>query len=288
MPALVHTLSNYEIEAEAIETTGPGTAGPLAAKAAATGIEIVFACGGDGTVHEVLQGLVGTNAALGIVPIGTANVLVRNLKVSRDPVLAVAQQAVATAMRIPVGQIVYTTPLGQSETRYFTVIAGAGPDGALVHSLLAGQKSAMGRTAYYAHAARLFLSRRFHPFRVTYRLQGSPVWQTEKAVSVMAARIPNLGGLFSRLTPGCSLHGNTLRLFLVRPPAPISLPSWFVFGQLGLNHMNPWRRVLDAGEFHCEHLNQHNTVYSQVDGEWLGRLPISVTVVPHALSVLIP
>jgi len=291
MPALIQALANHGFSAEAVATTGPATAGALAARAATAGSEIVFACGGDGTVHEVLQGLVGTETALGIVPMGTANALARNLRLSLDPLLAAAQQASAAPVRIAVGQVLYESPCGiaqqERSRRYFTVMAGAGPDGALVYSLLTSQKSAMGRAAYYAHAGRLFFTRSFRPFRVTYRLRGSMTWQDEPAVSVIAARIDNLGGIFSRLTPGGSLHADTLRLFLARPPASASLPSWFVFGQLGIHRANPWLRTLDVAELRCES-SADKPIHAQADGEWIGRLPISVSLAPAALSVLVP
>ena len=124
--------------------------------------------------------------------------------------------------------------------------------------------------------------------RVSYRLQGSEQWHDEIVVSIMAARISNLGGIFSRLTPGASLHSNTLRLFLVRPPAPISLPSWFLFGQLGMHRTNPWLRTLDVEEFRCELLRPDNPIHAQADGEWIGSLPVSVSLIPDALSLLIP
>lgn len=289
MPALVQVLADHGLTSESAPTTGPGTADTLASQAAASGTDIVFACGGDGTVREVLQGLVGTATALGIVPIGTANALARNLVISLDPIQAVAQQASVSPTRIAVGHISYTNASSNvPSTRYFTVIAGAGPDGALVHSLLTGQKSSMGRTAYYLHAARLFVTRRFPPFRVSYRLQGSEQWHDEIVVSIMAARISNLGGIFSRLTPGASLYSSSLRLFLVRPPAPISLPSWFLFGQLGMHRTNPRLRMLDVAELRCEPLHPHQPVHAQVDGEWIGSLPVSVKLIPDALSLLIP
>lgn len=291
IPALIQALADRGVHAKAVQTTSPGTAGIVAASAAASGSEIVFACGGDGTVHEVLQGLVGTATALGIVPIGTANALARNLGIARDPAEAVIQQANAASTRIAVGQVSFgrsssAEPEGQ-QRRYFTVMAGAGPDGALVYSLLSSQKSTMGRTAYYAHAARLFLTQSFPSFRIAYRLQGSQTWREETAVSVMAARIADLGGIFSRLTPGGSLHAETLRLFLIRPPAPVSLPSWFVFGQLGLHRANPWLKMLDVEQFGCEALKPGTAVHTQVDGEWTGLLPIAVRLIPDSLSILI-
>ena len=290
VPAIIHTLADHNVVASSIATTAPGAAGIIAAAAAARGDEIVFACGGDGTVHEVLQGLVGTRTALGIIPIGTANALARDLGISRDPVQAAAQQANAAAVHIPVGQVKYrSTQGGNAEMhRYFTVMAGAGPDGALVYSLLTAQKSALGRSAYYAHAARLFLTRSFQTFRVAYRLTGSAQWEHDTAVSVMAARIGSLGGAFGRLTNGCSVHGESLRLILVRPPARVGLAAWFVFGHLGISQFNPWLQTLDVEEFRCESLHRQDRVYSQVDGEWMGALPISVCLASDTLLLLTP
>ena len=60
------------VEAEALQTFAPNSAGALAEQAVSRGCDTVIACGGDGTVHEVLQSLVGTTVALGVVPLGTA------------------------------------------------------------------------------------------------------------------------------------------------------------------------------------------------------------------------
>ena len=290
IPAMVQALEDRGITADAVETKGPNMAGPLAARAVSEGIEIIFACGGDGTIHEVLQGVAGTQAALGVIPMGTANALARNLGLSQEPLQALSQLAGATASRMAIGSVKYSSRSNSSEveSKYFAVMAGAGPDGALVYSLLAEQKSALGRTAYYAHAARLFMTRRFLPFRILYRLKGSELWQEDRAVSAICARVGDLGGLFSKLAKGSSLHSRTLRLSYLRPPGRISLPSWFVSGQLGIHRANPWLRTVEVEEFRCEPLASDSNIHSEVDGEWIGRLPISVQLVPDALSLLIP
>src|SRR5208282_3007550 len=131
-----------------IVTTGPGSAGGQARDAVRNGVEVVFACGGDGTVHEVLQGLVADRgnprAALGIVPMGSANALARHLGISFDAERAVEEQALGERRRISVGRI----EIGD-QVRYFAVMAGAGPDGALVYELHSAEKSRWGRLAYY-------------------------------------------------------------------------------------------------------------------------------------------
>jgi diacylglycerol kinase family enzyme len=289
IPAMIRALEGQGTIANCIETTGPNTAAALAARAVREGADTVFACGGDGTVHEVLQGVVGTDAALGVIPMGTANALARNLGLSPEPLRAISQLAGASGAKIPVGQVEYAIKHGGSDLqrRYFAVLTGAGPDGALVYSLLAG-KQALGRSAYYAHAARLFMTRRFPPFRISYRSKGSDFWQEDRAVSAMCARVGDLGGLFSKLTQGSSLHSTSLRLSYLRPPGRVSLPSWFVSGQLGIHGRNPWLRTIDADEFRCEPIGPRSNAHAQVDGEWIGRLPISVRLVPDALWLLIP
>ncbi len=247
----------------------------------------MFACGGDGTVHEVLQGLVSESgartAALGVIPLGSANALARHLGLSLDPLKAALQQVDASPREIPVGKV----ECG-GQARYFTVMAGAGPDGALVYSLATAQKSNFGRLAYYLRAARLFATRRFDPFAVEFAdaASGDPV--TQRAVSVMAARVDDLGGLFSGLTSrGAGVQDTQLRLVILSPPAWLSLPLWFISGWLGLNSVNRFLRCVKASGFTCRPLSV-TSPYFEADGEWLGRIPMRVTVVRDALRILAP
>src|SRR3569833_2320942 len=77
-------LNKEGIEADSLETHAPGSAKALAIAADRQGHDSVLACGCDGTVHEVLQGMVGTDVALGVVPLGTANALAQNLGLGRN------------------------------------------------------------------------------------------------------------------------------------------------------------------------------------------------------------
>jgi diacylglycerol kinase family enzyme len=74
----------------------------------------------------------------------------------------------------------------------------------------------------------------------------------------------------------------------MRPPAALSLPSWFVFGQLGIHRANPWLRTLDVEEFRCAPGDVATATHAQVDGEWIGTLPFEVCLVPDALSIVTP
>jgi YegS/Rv2252/BmrU family lipid kinase len=287
VPALVQTLEQAGVQANAVLTTAAGEAQSIAAGAAANGCDVVFACGGDGTVHEVLQGLVGTKVALGVVPLGTANAFARNLGLPPDPVKALRQQFSFESHTISVGEARYTTE-GSEVTRHFLVMAGAGPDGALVYRLLAGKRSKLGRSVYYAHSLRLFLTRSFPAFRVDYRSSDSGEWVERRGVGIICSRVANLGGIFSPLATGSSANESDLLLSIVKPPARIGLPAWFAFSHARLNTQNPWLEQVRVSEFRCTPLEPNHRIHAELDGEWIGHLPMSVRLLPQAVSLLMP
>src|SRR6185437_6444476 len=132
---VIAVLHKAQIEAQALETHAPGSGKSLALAAVRQGYDTVLACGGDGTVHEVLQPLVGTEVALGVVPLGTANALAQNLGLGRNPVKAVQALLQAAPLKVPVGRISFREPNGTEGWRYFTVAAGIGADALLMSSM---------------------------------------------------------------------------------------------------------------------------------------------------------
>ena len=142
-------------------TNHRGHATELAREAARTGERLVVAAGGDGTVAEVAAGLVGTPARLGIIPLGTANVLARELRLGMQP------RAVAAALAF--GR---TRPLwpGIAETsdgsRLFVQMFGAGLDAQVVHRLPPRLKRLLGRGAYVLQTIGEAVRYQYRPLRV--------------------------------------------------------------------------------------------------------------------------
>ena len=279
LPAIKLLLRQNGFSVNVFRTTSAPESARVLAAAAAGVSTLVLACGGDGTVHGVVQGIARTAAILGIVPLGTANALARNLGLPMQPLAAVASLMTYKPQRIPLGQI--TTAKG---TRWFAVMAGCGPDGMLVDELsrAGGQrmKARFGRAAYYAHAARLFFRRRWLQFPAKFKLSDSDPWTSAHVVAVMVSRVADLGGVFSATTPLAQMADNRLHLQLVRGPGWISLPAWMMCARLGLP--NPWLTTVDCAEVECD----GHGVYAQADAEGMGSLPMRLRVVPNALSVL--
>ncbi|MEK6396914.1 MAG: diacylglycerol kinase family protein [Terriglobus sp.] len=276
--ATLLTSHGYILEVHA--TTHRGSAGNQAREAIAQGAEVIFACGGDGTIHDILQGIVGTTAMLGIIPMGSGNALCRELGIPLHPLKAALAYAHTTQRQLRVGRC--NSSQGQ---RHFLIMAGSGPDGALMYRMLTRSKGRMGRWAYAMHALHLLVRSRFHPFQVRYHsVKGA--WHVQTAVSAMALRIGNLGGIFPGIARGASLGNQHMRLILVSPPALLSLPLWFVFSWLHLDRWNPWLHAADIMEFHCEALD--GNVHAQADGEWIGNLPLSASLSERSLLLHVP
>ena len=117
-------------DVEVAETSRRGHARRLAQGAAATGADVVAVLGGDGTLNEAANGLVGTDAALAVLPGGSTNVFARSIGLPNDPIEAtgVLLESLAAGSVRPVG-------LGTVNGRYFLFHTGVGFDAEVVHQV---------------------------------------------------------------------------------------------------------------------------------------------------------
>src|SRR5271154_4843337 len=185
--------------------------------AVAAGSDTVFACGGDGTIHDVIQGLAGTPVALAILPFGTANALAHDLKIPFHPSAAarVAVEGGNRVRRIALGRVEYEGFDGKAAARYFTVAAGIGVDAHLFYKLTAELKNRSGMAAYYLKAWQLWATHRMRPFEVDYS-NGSGVRQRILLTELLAVRIRFFGNILRELVPGASLDCEDLRAVMCR------------------------------------------------------------------------
>lgn len=131
-----------------VETTEEEPGETQARQAAHDGAELVLACGGDGTVRAVATGLRGTEASLGIVPVGTGNLLARNLGLPLEPERAVEAAYAGTDRTIDFCQADVVRPDGAKETIHFAVMAGVGIDAQMIVNTDDDMKKRFGVLAY--------------------------------------------------------------------------------------------------------------------------------------------
>ncbi len=139
-------LHDRGLEVELLLTSGAGDATRLAAKAAQSGAQNLIIAGGDGTINEALQGFVGTDLRLAILPRGTANVLARELELPLDIMKAADLILRGRTRRIHVGCAIDET---SGTKRYFFLMAGIGLDASVVRRVHPGLKKHFGKAAFW-------------------------------------------------------------------------------------------------------------------------------------------
>jgi diacylglycerol kinase (ATP) len=277
------------VETVTTPTRSSSDAGEQARQAVAQGCDTVFACGGDGTIHDVVQGLVGTQAALGIIPQGTANALAHDLGFPLSPVDAARGALTAKPRRIAVGQVSFLDLSGNSASRYFTVTLGAGMDAYLFHRLDPSLKIRFGMLSYYLHAKWLWLTHPMPSFIVEFTEENGAKRQASVS-EFLAVRIRNFGGVLRELAPGASLDRDDLRLVLFHTRSRLRYLHYVVRGMVGARWKIGGIELEHSSHVACKPLPTPHAVpvYVEADGEILGTLPAEVTIVPDALTILTP
>jgi diacylglycerol kinase (ATP) len=274
--------SSNGINTELAETRGPGDATQIARRAGAEGRQLVIACGGDGTLNEIVNGLAGQpngqRVPMALLPGGTANVLAKELGLPWDIPRAAELLVNGQVKEIALG---LATPFEEPEKkRFFLSVAGSGPDGIMVYSLDLDLKARIGILAYWWQGVRAMFGYKFPLFRV---VSGD---QELNASLVVVGRTKHYGGPF-KITTRADLFGDKFEGMAVTTRSGLRYLSYLP--RLWFGEMRKTKGVFfwKADKIVCEPLDK-NPVYAQIDGEPLARLPVEFKIVPQALKLLVP
>jgi YegS/Rv2252/BmrU family lipid kinase len=269
------------VEAEAFETGSPGSATSLAKQAVDMGCDTILACGGDGTVHEVVQSLVGTDVALGVVPLGTANALAADLGLVAPPAKVARKLLEAAPARVSVGRIYFNDLSGNPGSRYFIVAAGIGVDARL--------KRRLGYVLYLIEAFRIWATSSFPMFEAVLPMNGNGKKRVVDVSQLLAVRVRSFGGVLRTLAPGASLRNGTLSLLAFKTQSRLSYMNFLLAVIAGRHTFTRSIELLDTPSIECHPRNgSRDALFVEADGEVLGSLPVRLEVVPHSLTLLIP
>ena len=254
-------------------TARPGHAEEIAREAARAGAGTVVAAGGDGTIAEVASGLAGSEAVLGILPLGTANVLAWELGIPLPPegAAAVLAEGRIAALRPGIARF------GDGRTRLFLQMLGAGFDAEVVARLDLGLKRRIGRGAYVWQTARELSRYAFPP--VTVRIGGEAV--TAAGVVVTKGRF--YAGRYM-LAPGALPGEAGFHVVTFRRPGALATALYGAALPLDLLPRLPGVEARRAAAVRIE----GGSVPAQTDGDPAGTLPVEIDDAPAPLRILLP
>ncbi|HUX46279.1 MAG TPA: diacylglycerol kinase family protein [Terracidiphilus sp.] len=285
----LEVLRKAGMEAEALETDAPGSARTLTRAAVRSGYDTILACGGDGTVHEVLQCLVGTSVALGVVPLGTANALAQNLGLGRSPVKAVRKLLSAVPTEVPAGRIFYRDNLGAEHSRYFTVAAGIGADALMMSRLDVKLKRRFGYALYLLEAFRVWATSSFPLFEVVFTLPDATAPRTEFVSQLLAVRVRSFGGVLGKLAPGATVHSSTLSLVAFKTRSRLRYLQFLLAVVAKRHTFGGDIELIEALAVQCRTRNgSHRRIHVEADGEVLGILSARMEITEERVMLLVP
>jgi diacylglycerol kinase (ATP) len=277
------------VVAEAFETGAPGSATVIAEQAVREGYDTVLACGGDGTVHEAVQSLVGTEVALGVVPLGTANALAADLGLIASPAKVARTLLESAPARISVGRIHFEDNAGNPGSRYFIVAAGVGTDALLMSRLDSRLKRRLGYVLYLIEAFRIWATSSFPLFEAKLPSNGNGDGRVVEVSQLLAVRVRSFGGVLRTLAPGASLRNGSLSMLAFKTQSRLRYLNFLLAVIAGRHTFNGAVELMDSPSIECRARDGcFDPLYVEADGEVLGCLPVRLEVVPHSLTLLIP
>lgn len=273
LPEILEKLEIAGYETSAHATTGAGDATKAAKIAVERQYDIVIAAGGDGTIHEVVNGLAEQEyrPRLGIIPAGTTNDFARALHIPRD--IGAAVDIITKGSLIPVD-------IGKINEKYFINIAGGGRITELTYEVPSKLKTMLGQLAYYLKGMEMLPSIKASDLKIEY---DGKLFEGE-AMLFLVGLTNSIGG-FEKLAPDSSINDGLFSLLILKK---INLADFVRISTLALRG---------------EHVNDPNVIYTQanhikvrsnekvqlnLDGEFGGLLPAEFSNLYRHLEVFVP
>lgn len=258
-----------------LETTAEDPGPGQTAEAVARGVDVVMACGGDGTVRAVAEALAGTGVSLGLLPAGTGNLLARTLGTPLDLPSAALVALSGDDRTIDIGRVRVD---GGEHEHAFLVMAGTGFDADVMGNTPEALKARVGPLAYVISGLR---GMRGHRTRVTVSLDGGPPLRRRTRTILVGNSGTLVGGLV--LMPDALVDDGVLDVVNL---APQGIPGWIA---VAARVVTRTRR----GHSRVEHWTAKEVVItaadpqpSQIDGDPIGDVTeMRIRVDPGALIV---
>jgi diacylglycerol kinase (ATP) len=285
------------------ETSQPLEATELARHAAIRGTNVVIAAGGDGTVNEVANGLVNTDVAMGVLPVGTTNSWALQMGIpALNPMLLGTQAArlfasleeriahplpanyyrrvLLDAARVLIEGRTVAVDVGELSGRYFIISAGIGLEAEIVESLSLREKRALGSWAYVLTA--IGSAYRYVGTDVRLNLDGKVIDVSTPLIVV--SNIQLYGGMAAIGAKACVNDGK-LDVCVLKGD------GFFTFVQHAM-HVLSHRHLQDpkVEYYQCREIvvESARSLPVHVDGEPFTRTPVAIRAVPSSLNVIVP
>lgn len=265
-------LRNRGVTNHIVFTSKAGDAIEAARSVPEEGYDAVAFCGGDGTLREVVAGVIGKGIPIGIIPLGTGNVIASDLRIPKDPF---------KACDVIIGGRTRKIDVGKNGDSYFMIAAGAGYDCEVVSQVDLQVKSKVGRLAYIATGFKLLL--KYKPTR--FNIESDVFTGTLKAIAIVVINSPRYGGYFS-LKKEAKLDDGLLDVIVVKGKGWLDILRIFV-RVLVKSKLTPYDIfTFRTKKVHLESEKEGASFHN--DSDVAGQLPQTFEIIEDGISIFAP
>jgi YegS/Rv2252/BmrU family lipid kinase len=300
-PAMASDLRTHFGPFNCLFTERAGDGRELAARGAAEGRRLIIACGGDGTISEVANGILssGADVELGILPSGTGGDFRRTLRIPASTSAAARALRTGRARRMDVGRVTYLGHDGAQESRYFLGVASFGLSPAVIKRVKAaaggeliqkplGFLSGIGFLSGKLSFALATLQATLETSKTVVRIQPDELPERRLTVTNLCVANARYFGGGMKIAPGASLSDGRFDIITIGDLDALQIiknaPRLYLGKHLSMRQVAHERaRRVVARPAHAD-----DEVMIEVDGELPGRLPATFEILPEALSVRCP
>ncbi|MCC5912147.1 MAG: YegS/Rv2252/BmrU family lipid kinase [Clostridiaceae bacterium] len=276
IPKLVENLkSKGDISIDISHTKGKDDAKNLALQSCGK-YDLIVTVGGDGTVNEVVNGVMdhdGPKPRIAIYPAGTINDFGTYLKVPRK---------VEEFSKMIHSAKIQKVDVGVAGDRYFLNVAAAGLLPEVAHKVSSETKTVLGKFGYYVEGIKEFSKQMFRPIKIKIEIDG--IEEEKEILFFLLANSPSVGG-FKFIAPEAKIDDGKFDLLIVEHSQFIDVAAIF-FKVLSGNHAShPTIKYLQVNQLK---VHSDKKIDLDVDGELGGNLPVNFSIVKQALDLIVP
>jgi diacylglycerol kinase (ATP) len=280
-------LKSRGYKVEVFSTTHRGHAESIAREARDKAVSLIVAAGGDGTFNEVINGIAGSEVPMAILPLGTTNVLAKELGIPENVEGAMEIAVGNTPKTVSLGKIVRSSedngnnlpspPFrkgGMGGFRYFVLMAGIGFDGETVFGISETIKKFSGKGAYIYNGIKTLY--KFDPVELTFDVDE----KSYSGFSAIVGKAAKYGGNF-RVTPDARLIDPAFYICIFKGKKRLDIFR-YVVGIVTGSHLG----FKDVEYLKAEKIQIDGNAHIQIDGDYFGKTPAKIEIVPGIVRLV--
>ena len=275
IPNLIEILKENNYDVDVFPTEKQFDAVSAASNACKDHYDIIISIGGDGTVNEVVNGIMSNEyrPKLAIYPAGTVNDFANYLQIPRS---------MEDFANIVMKKNTIKADVGLGGDRYFLNVAAAGLLTDVAYKVSSESKTVLGKFAYYLEGIKEIPKQIFKPIKI--QIKYGNIEEEKDVLFFILANSASVGG-FKFIAPEASINDGKFDLLIVGKNELINAAGIFVKSLVGnyTKHQNLQYLQVDSLIVEC-----NEDVFVDLDGEQAGKLPMSFKIVNHAIEIIIP